>query len=279
MTPTVAAGHPELPVVDRAVADLLIENPDDADLLLRQAQLRTKAGNWDAALESLDHAREHGAEPSAVSSARAGVFLAAGLPYLAKYEYDRALAERPDAFEARFERGRVNLALGDSEAADRDFGEAIARMPEPRPEHFVIRKNALVAAGRIEEAVGALDEGVARLGHLASLELPAIELEIRLGRFDRALARLDGLLETTPTSVAWIARRAELLERTGRSEDARAARLGAIRQLEARQTRNPNRAGRELAERLRRELAMSGSKEGDTRETTSRTPSARTPHL
>jgi len=66
----------------------------------------------------------------------------------------------------------------------------------------------------------ALDAGMARLGPIVSLQLPAVELEVALGRTDRALARLDTLLART-ANPAWVARRGDLLLRAGRSTEAR----------------------------------------------------------
>jgi len=55
-----------------------------------------------------------------------------------------------------------------------------------------------------------------RVGHVVSLELPAIDLEMELGRPERALARIDALAKTGPPNPLWIARRGEILDKAGR---------------------------------------------------------------
>jgi len=260
-----AAAHPDLEFVRGALEGLLAEHPDDPELLLRQGRLREMARDWDGALVAFAHAQEHGADPTAVAAARGRVFLAAGFPRMAMFEYDRALAQRPDAYELLFERGRVQLELGRPDAADEDFARAIANMKLPRPEQVIVRRDALLARGKREEAVRALDEGIARLGPIASLELPAIDIEVDLGHYNGALRRLDTLLQQTPANAAWIARRAEILKRAGRATDARAEFARALRQIETKPAQRQNTATKELAERLRAELASLDTERGENR--------------
>lgn len=249
-----ALAHPELAVVQSAVDDLLAANPDDPELLIHQGHLREEARDWDGALVSFAHALAHGADPDIVAAARAHVFLAAGFPQMAMLEYDTLLIKRPDAFEVLFERGRAQLALGRTDAADLDFTRAIARMSAPRPEHVIVHAQALLAVGNPPGALRVLDKGMARLGPLPSLQLTAIDLDVELQRYDSALARLDVLLQQTPSNEAWIARRAEILQRAGRNDEARAESARALRQIESRPRQRRSQATNELADRLRSQI-------------------------
>jgi tetratricopeptide (TPR) repeat protein len=254
-TPATALAHPDGDFVAAEIDRLVAANPADPQLLIDQALMRKRAHDWDGALVSLARALALGADADAVAAARGGVFLAAGFPKMAKLEYDAVLAHRPDAADALFERGRVLLALGEFDGADRDFARAIAIMPAPRPEHVALRAETLRSRGRREDAVRALDDGMARLGALPSLALTAVDLDVELHRYASALARLDALLRQAPANAAWITRRAEILKQANRTDEARAEFARALQQIEARPAQRQNPASRALAERLRSELA------------------------
>src|SRR4029079_5293655 len=119
-------------------------------------------------------------------------------------------------------RGRAWLAIGNPEAAASDFGEAIAKGPLPSPEQVLMHRDALVGLGRKDDALRALDTGIARIGHVVTLEMPAIDLELELGQPDRALARMDALEKTGPPNPLWLARGGEIPEFAGRGAGARA---------------------------------------------------------
>lgn len=252
-----AGAHPGLDSLEQAVDAKLAERPDDPDLILRQAKVYELRQDWDGALAAIEHAREHGGDPAHVAAARGRVFLAAGFPKMAQLEYDRVLSFRPDAFEILFDRGRARLALGQPDSADADFARAIANMKELRPEHVAERRDALLTRGKKAGAIAALDQGIARLGPLASLELPAVELEVELERWDGALARLGALLQQAPANTAWMVRRGEVLARAGRTAEARAQLARALAALESRSRSRRDRATQELVDRAHAALASS----------------------
>jgi Flp pilus assembly protein TadD len=245
-----AGAHAGFEVLEEAVRERVAARPDDPESHLARARVHQIAREWDAALTALAEAAARGADPAVVGAARGLVLLDAGRPRLAKREFDRVLARRPDAHGILFDRGRACLALGRPDQAARDFGYAIAGMPEPRPEHVIARRDALLALGRPDEALRALDEGALRVGAVASLELAAVDLEVELGRHEAALERLDRLLAQGPTNEAWRVRRAEILERAGRPAEARAEYARALAFLDAR----PARRRGSPSERLRRRL-------------------------
>ncbi len=221
--PIPAAAHlgtDELLVAARAAA---AAHPADADVQLELARALRLAGDADGALIALDSAQARGADADEVAATRAAVLLDAGQAAAALAELDRLLARRPDAPAAHFDRGRAYLALGRADDGARELGIAIATLPAPRPEQVLLHRDALLAQGRIADAVRALDAGMARLGTIAALQLPAVALELRLGRTDAALARLDALLARGGRNPAWLVRRAEILDDAGRLAEARAA--------------------------------------------------------
>lgn len=260
--PVPSRAHPDERFVAEEVDRLVAADPTNAQLLLDQSRIRQRARDFDGALVSLARALALGADADAVAAARASVYLDAGFPRMAIFECDTVLAHSPEQFGVLFERGRALLAIGEAEAADRDFGRAIVGMATPRPEHVVLRAETLHARGRPADAVEALDEGMQRLGLIPSLALLAVDLEVEQQRYDRALARLDALMRQTPTNTAWIVRRADILARADRPAEARAERARALQQLETRPGLRQSAASRALAERLRNELAASSSEQG-----------------
>ncbi len=69
---------------------------------------------------------------------------------------------------------------------------------------------------------------MAALGPLVSLGFEAIDLEVRLRRFDAALARIDQLSAGSPRRESWLVRRGEILEAAGRDAEARQAYESAM---------------------------------------------------
>src|SRR6185503_15871944 len=98
---------------------------------------------------------------------------------------DRFLERDPANEEARAERGRALVMLGAPLEASLDFTcavQAAARRGDPPPEYYLDRAQAQAAAGgdHLEEALSGLDEGIARLGPVVTLELAALDLELSL---------------------------------------------------------------------------------------------------
>jgi tetratricopeptide (TPR) repeat protein len=249
-----ARAHVGIEQVERGVAAELAKHPDDPARHLDMARAHAIAREWDAALAELEDAARLGADPDVVGATKGQVFLDAGWPRMARIELDRVVARRPDAYGARFDRGRASAALGDVDAAARDYRAAIAGLASPQPEQVLALRDVLVGAGRRAEAVDALDAGIARLGPVPTLVLAAVDLEQDLGRPDAALARLDALSATGTPNPAWVARRGELLARAGRAGDARTEYRRALALIDA---RPPGRASafHDLRQRLETALA------------------------
>lgn len=250
-----AHAHPDLDALERASGSELASRPDDPGLNLQQALIYRVAHKWTAALDALDHAREHGADPDVVGATRGQVLLEAGRPDEAWRELDRVVAQKPAAYAVLFDRGRAALACGRKEDAQRDFAEALAGLPEPRPEQVFALRDVLLALGKHDEAIRALDAGVARLGPVVSLHLAALDIELERKRSDDALRRIDALLELEPRNESWIVRRGEILEKAGRRDEARAAYAHALAVIGERPAQQRGRRIVALQARLETALA------------------------
>jgi tetratricopeptide (TPR) repeat protein len=259
----VAYAHAGLDEVERETEAALVRRPASGEAHLERARVHELRGEWEPALARLAEAETLGADRDVVGLARARILLAAGRPRRAEVAVAGVLARRPDAWAAVWERGLIRLALGDPTGAADDFGTAIAKLPAPRPEQVIARRDVLLSLGRREDALRALDEGMARLGPVPSLDLPAVDLEIALGRWEAALQRLGRLIARAPGNPVWIARRGDVLARAGRPAEARAEWTRALAVLDRRPS---SRGGRPFADLRRRLEAALGPVVADPRE-------------
>src|SRR5262249_13166900 len=212
----VAGAHPGLPDEITALSGRLQAHPEAAGFL-RRAELERLAGDLDAAALDLERAARIGPAVSGLDLCRAALALDRGRDSDALASLTRHLAAHPDDPLGLRLRARIEASQGDRLAAARDLGLAIRRLPAPEPARHVAPPRLLRAPGpdHVVAAEATLDEGIARLGSIPSLELERVDLAEARGDFSSALARLDGMAERLERPGAWLTRRAELLERSG----------------------------------------------------------------
>jgi len=248
------------------IADLdarLAAAPDQAALYVRRGDLHRAHRDWRAALADYDRAGDLDPRLAGPDLGRAAVWLETDAPAAALAAADRVLARAPEHSEGRRLRARSLLALLRPAEAAEEWGRLIAETAKPRPEHYAERARALAAAGdaHLAEAVATLDEGIRRLGPLVTLDLLAIELELRLGRSDAALSRVERQSEATPRKEGWLLRRGEILEQAGRPAEARQAFAGSLAALAALPPgRRQTRAIEELRQRSEAALARTADR-------------------
>jgi tetratricopeptide (TPR) repeat protein len=192
-------------------------------------------GDAPAALEDFEAAARLGAEPASVVLARARLFRDLGWWEAADALLDPFVEAHPDHAPVRLSRAEVRYARGRFGEAAEDYAAALPRLERVLPEHYLQLARALEAQG-VEgrrAAVASLDAGLARLGQVPALQLLAIELEVALGRTERALGRLDELAARSPRKEHWLARRGDLLADVGRAAEACDAYRRALAALDA----------------------------------------------
>ena len=258
-----ALAHPAIEVQVAALTKQIELDPGNATLYLRRGELHRVHRDWDTAMADYERAHSLDPELDIVHLSRGRMLLEAGWPKAAKVALDRFVSRRPDHVTARVTRARVLAKLGRYRAAAADFTRAIALIQSPHkpiPEYYLERARALAAAGpaHLDQALRGLDEGVERLGPLVTLQLYAIELELKAKRYDAALARLDRIAAGAARKERWLARRGEILAHAGRHAEARAAWVQARTAIAALPPRRRGtRAVAELENRIRMALAHS----------------------
>jgi tetratricopeptide (TPR) repeat protein len=148
-------------------------------------------------------------------------------------------------------------------SAATDLDRAIALSPEPGPDLYIERAQLLSTQGpeHLARALQGLDEGIRKLGPLVTLQLYAVDIELKSRNFDGALTRIDRIAERSPRKETWLSRKGEILQKAGRTGDAHKTYQEALAAL---QTLPPVRrhvpAILELEKKIRREIeATSGA--------------------
>lgn len=92
-----------------------------------------------------------------------------------------------------------------------------------------------------------LDQGMRHLGPLVSLQHYAISLELQRNQYNAALVRLDQIAAKSSRKETWLLRRAEIMAKAGRNNEAMDALNNALAALHLLpQHRGNTRAMREL---------------------------------
>ncbi len=221
----------------KRITEQIQRAPTNAELYLRRGELHRKLGNARAALEDFDKAQELAPERLEVDVFRARLHLDANVPELAQLVLDRYLKQRPQHTpqntEAVLLRAQVNAQLGARAQAIRDYTTALARLTQPKPELFLARAQLQVEMKQFEAAINGLDEGIAKLGTLVTLQSLAVEVEVKRKRWDAALTRLETIAAQSPRQEHWWVQRAEILLQAGRKDEAEQALVSARRALAA----------------------------------------------
>ncbi len=253
--PLLLAAHEGLHEQIVEVTRQIDQNPKNPELYIKRGELYRVHREWKAALADYDRAKRLEPELAVVDLCEGRLHLDAGSPELATAPLDRFLAANPDHAEALLTRARALVKLGKLLEAIRDFSNALKN--DVRPELYLERSQAMLAAGpdHANEALAGLDEGIRKLGPVVTLELAAIDLELSRQRYDLALQRLEEVAFQSERKETWLARRGEILEKAGRSEEARKAYTDAMTAIDTLPERVQNTAVmRQLKTRVQKRL-------------------------
>jgi tetratricopeptide (TPR) repeat protein len=221
------------PKITELTAEIYKE-PNKPSSYLERGDLYRALQNWDAAQADFDFAHQLDPKIEQIDFLQGRLFFEAGWPWSAKLSLDRFLRHQTNHVEALVLRARTLTKLEDRAAAAADYTRAIQLTTESRPELYLERAQCLAGAeGRLDSALKGLEEGIQRLGPLVTLELGAIEIELKQKRFDAALSRVDGMLTKSTRKESLLARKAEIFQQAGRLDDARASYRAALEAIES----------------------------------------------
>ena len=252
------------------------KDPTNPDLYLRRGELYRIHQQFEFAQKDIDAAATLAPSLPGLDLARARLLLDTAWPLSARAHLDKFLVAIPNHTEAYTLRSRAWARLGQPLYAAEDLSRAIAVTPEGAPDLYIERARTLAEAGsdQLEAALQGLDEGMKRMGSLVTLQLTAIDMELRRKNPDGALARIDVVMERSPRKESWLARKGEILLQAGRTEEAKKsyeAALAALNTLPPVRRNVP--AVRDLENRIRLEIDhLSGAASKPPRDNASTTP-------
>jgi len=235
-----------------AITKQIAAEPARADLYIKRGELHRLHRDWQAALGDFEKAGRLDPSLEQVLLSRGRVRFERGEFTLALVDLDRYIAKRPDDPEARLVRARTFRKLKSWPASVREYDALIDLLPNPAPEYYLERAEAEVAQGdiRVRDALAGLDQGIAKLGPIVTLQDAAIELELRTKSWDGALDRLDTLARWLAPERLW-QRRGKILAQAGRFTDAD---LAFCKSLEVLAGMPPRRRNDPMIQQFERQL-------------------------
>jgi tetratricopeptide (TPR) repeat protein len=209
-------------------------DPKNASLYLQRGELYRHHRDWARAAADYDRAARLQPDLKIIDLARGKMLFESGKLQRARVSLDRFLGQQPDHYEALLTRARVLAKMRQSVKAARDFTRALAGSTVKEPELYLERAQAMAQDPQlIDVALNGLDEGIEKLGPLVTLQLAAINLELRRHNYASALARLDLVTSQSERKETWLVRRGEILKLAGRTDEARAAFNAALAAIES----------------------------------------------
>ena len=212
-------------------------SPADARLYVRRGELFRDHGEWQAARADYERARTIAPSLIDIDYYEGCLLLDEGKPDEARPLLERFLEQRPGHVGALVQRARVLARLGRHADAAVGYSRAIEVLHDRRksnPDLYLARAREWMAAGRVhfDQALHGLDDGLAVLGPVVSLELLAIDIEVEREHYDAALTRLAASAARSKRQETWLFRRGKILEKAGRQAAADSAYSRALRTIE-----------------------------------------------
>jgi predicted Zn-dependent protease len=238
------------PGIDEQIAELdkrIAAAPTDATLYLRRGELYRIHRDWKQAEADYKQALKLDPDLIIVRQCIGRMMLESDRAAASVQPLEAYLAERPTDTKTLALVSRAYVKLGKHLEAAQGYTRTLDSVVDgrPRPEYFLERSRAWVAAGpeHVDKALAGLDEGLKALNYPVTLQLYAIELEIDHLRYDAALKRLDQIASRSVRKETWLIQRGEILEKARRPEQAKQAYQGALDAIDALpQSRIRNRA-------------------------------------
>ena len=205
----------------------------NANLYLQRGELHRLNGNAKAALEDYDRTQKLNPKLSEVDLARARLFFDAAMPELAEISLKRFLQIQPNHTEALILLAKTHLEEKNIKAALAEYDQAISTASRLKPDYFIARAEILMKLKRSDEALRGIDEGIEKLGNLITLQEKAISYETNLKRWDAALNRINKVIEQFSRKETWLVRRAEILFKANRKDEAKITAQEALDAINA----------------------------------------------
>ncbi len=223
-----AVAHAPIEERIEALNKMIEQDQKNADLFLKRGELFSSHEEWSAAVADFERASELSPDLTVVDMYLGRMFLASGRLVQAEEALSRFVSQVPNHADARVTLAMTLVQLGRRREAVDEYTCAIKLGPDPAPRLYLERAKTLVDEGDVDEALRGLDDGIHRLGPIITLQLYAIDLELKRNQFDTALLRLERIAARASRKETWLARKGDVLEKAGRAEQALVAFTSAL---------------------------------------------------
>jgi len=254
--PRTAQGHADLLAFISRLTEQISTNQNNVEALIQRADLYRLHANWTEAQNDYAAAGKLAPGSTSLLLGQAQLHVDMGEDSAARAAYGAVLSRDPTNAAALFGRAPVLARLGERKAAIADYSRGLALAAFPQPGDFLERASLQATEFGTEEAIKGLDEGLARLGWMVTLQKAAIELELKRHRTDEALVRLETIIGRSNRKETWLAWKGEILLAAGKTDQAQdvlSAALQAIDGLPPRMRTSPGMT--ELRAKVERLLA------------------------
>jgi len=206
------------------ISALLAEQGDQGFLYADRGRVYMDNQHWQEAMEDFNKAALLDPGYVEYDLDRARLAYSAGDYFRALDFINLYLLRHETATEALLIHARSYRELGQYRLAVISYEKALASRSiagaRASPEWYVEFAETLILTGEKDRALQILQQGIERLGTIGVFQVMAVDLEVSLGRYDAALKRIDQLLNQSQRKDLWLARRADILFRAGRREEA-----------------------------------------------------------
>lgn len=242
------------------IDDAIAATPDDPELWRSRAVLERRRGGFVQAHANLAKAVELGLDRTLAQRDRGLIWLDERRFGDAEASLRSARAQSPQDAPTILAHARALAGLERWREAADSYAALVALSPAASPDVQLERIHATEAAGGpdgVADALRVAATALVALGSVPALEQAALDLEMRAGLVEAALARLDRLRGSGVLALdTLLLRRAEILERAGRQQAARDAYAEALAALDARTpARRATPAARQLESQARDGIA------------------------
>lgn len=232
-------------------------NKDDQnpDLYLARGQQHRLAGHFDLAIIDLMKAEKLDPENNLDDLYMGQLFLDFGWYVSSEYYLNNFLRYSPSNVTALISLGRALSFQNKGKEASGIYSKVLNIVPKPSPEFYNEMADSYLIDSNSTGALRILDSGINNLGNNTFLEEKAIQIELKNKMYENALSRIDKLLKNSPQKEKWLYKKGQILESTGRFEEARETYISALETLQERPSNKRKiSALKELEQEIRKSL-------------------------
>ena len=250
--------HQDLTTLIGKLTAQISTNQNDVEALLQRADLYRLHTNWAEAKSDYTAVQKLTPDSIPLLLGIAQLQVDTGNDSAARSAFDAVLSRDPTNWVGLFGRAQVLARLGERNAAIADYSRGLAWTTFPRPDQFLDRASLQATEFGAVAAIKGLDEGMARLGWLVTLQKAAIDLELKHHRTDEAMTRLETIIARSNRKETWLAWKGEILLAAGKADEAHEVLLRTLKTIDGLPSRMRTSPGMtELRAKVERLLASS----------------------